>query len=323
MHRSATHAEWLILLSGALLAACGGTDSTRIGDGSAEEAVGGLMPQPSAAPASPAPSRDAAATPDVAVTPAPSADGPPSSNTAPSDTAPSIEPPGTAQPSAPAGPRFLLHSAVDGETDRLNYFTPVESLSEPSVVALDASLELSGRARLYAEPGVGYFAIGEAEGVSLRRYELVDGKFVPGDALSLQAYGVTSLGAQAVLFVSPTRAYYKDSGQGLIIAWNPRDMLIERVIELPASLTREGYVMGVSDWARRDGEAFFAVGWSTPEYDRVLPGTTLVRLDLASGEITLADDLRCRGLQTAANLDGTVYFFSDVINGFGDAVYPG
>lgn len=73
----------------------------------------------------------------------------------------------------------------------------MRSLSEPTTVAYAGSLELPGRARLHAQPGVGYFAIGDAEGVSLTRYELVDGRFVPGASLSLQSYGVSSLGAQA------------------------------------------------------------------------------------------------------------------------------
>jgi len=277
----------LLACPGVALVACGGEDATQVG-ASAAGGVEALEP-------SPAP-----------------------------ETAPSAEPaePATNAAAAPGGPSFVLHSAVEGESGRLNYFTPVDSLAAATVVSYEGSLELPGRARLYAAPGVGHFAIGDAEGVSLQRYELVEGRFVPGAELSLQAYGVTSLGAQAVLFASPTLAYYKDAGQGLIIAWNPRDMLIDEVIELPPSLIREGYVLGVSSWVRRDDEAFFAVSWSTPEYDRVLPGTALVRLDLATNEIEVAEDPRCRGIDTTANIDGSLYFFSDVINGFGHAVYP-
>src|SRR5688572_12831947 len=239
---------------------------------------------------------------------------------------PGAEPP-AASDAPPASeddePQFLLHSAVQGDDGgRLNYFTPVSSLATVATVSYDGSLELPGRARLYAAPGVGHFAIGDAEGVSLQRYELIDGRFVPGAELSLQAFGVTSLGAQAVLFASPTRAYYKDAGQGLIIAWNPRDMLIDEVIELPPSLIREGYVLGLSNWVQRDAEAFFAVSWSTPEYDRVLPGTALVRLDLTTNAIDVTLEPRCRGIETTAHVDGSLYFFSDVINGFGHAVYP-
>ena len=150
----------LLSLSATASLACGGEDATRV---AVEDDVGALEPSPAPEPA------------------------------------PSELP---AEPGAPgaAGPSFVLHSAVEGESGRLNYFTPVDSLSTPALVSYDGSLELPGRARLYAAPGVGHFAIGDAEGVSLQRYELVDGRFVPGAELSLQAYGVTSLGAQAGLF---------------------------------------------------------------------------------------------------------------------------
>lgn len=284
-HRSFTFSPLVCALSYACAATlgCSGDDSTRLDGAPAEEQVGALNPD-SILPGS-------ELTPDTSPPPA-------------------------------GGPGFLLHSAVEGESGRLNYFTPVGALSSTAAVAYDGSLELPGRARLYAEPGVGYFAIGDAEDVTLQRYELQQGRFVAGASLSLQAYGVSSLGAQAVLFASPTRAYYKDAGQGVLIQWNPRDMVIDGAIELPPSLARDGHVMGVSDWVRRGSEAFFAVSWSTPEYDRVLPGTTLVRLDLITNELTLLEDQRCRGLQTAVDVGGTLYFFSDVINGFGHAVYP-
>lgn len=290
-HRRSTQDVFasLTLFAAAAAAACGGEDATSVEIATPATQIDELAPEP--------------------VAPAPSGGAEPNE-------------PG-AVPPAGTSPGFLLHSAVEGESGRLNYFTPVDSIAAAELVSYDRSLELPGRARLYAEPGVGYFAIGDAEGVTLQRYELVDGRFVPGAALSLQAYGVSSLGAQAVLFASPTRAYYKDAGQGSIIVWNPSDMRIEQVLDLPPSVVRDGYVMGVSNWVRRAGEAYFAVGWSTPEYDRVLPGVALVRLDLDTNQLTLVEDQRCRGLDATANVDGTLYFFSDVINGFGHAVYPG
>lgn len=288
-----------------LLSACGGEDATAV-----RQSIDPLEPGPAGSEQGPG------AEP-------PTTNEPPATGPAPSEPPASDPPAGDPSPGNGEPSLYLLHSAVQGDDgNRLNYFTPVSSLSAVSTVSYAESLELPGRARLYAAPGVGYFAIGNAEGVSLTRYELARGRFVPGQSLSLQAYGVSSLGAQAVLFASPTLAYYKDDGQGLIIAWNPSSMTIEDVIELPASLTRDGYVMGLSDWASRDGEAFFAVSWSTPEFDRVAPGTSLVRLDLATRELRVTHDVRCRGLQTAANVDGALYFFSDVINGFGHAVYP-
>lgn len=220
------------------------------------------------------------------------------------------------------GPAYLVHSAVQTTQGRTNYFTVVSSILEQRELDYSTSLEVPGRARLYAEPGVGFFAIGGGEDVAITRYELAeDGTFVPGERMSLQAHGVTSMGPQAVLFVSPTKAYYKDDGQGQIIVWNPTSMTIDRSIPLPSELYLAERLTTLSQWASRGTEAYFAVGWTTEVYDRVYPGAVLVRIDTATDELTVTQDDRCRGLFKTAAHAGTLYFFSNVINGFGYAVH--
>lgn len=223
---------------------------------------------------------------------------------------------------ASMAPQFVIHSAVQTGDGRTNYFTVVDSLAAPQALDYANSLEVPGRARLYAEPGVGFFAIGDGEDVSVTRYELGDdGSFVAGDRLSFQAQGVRAMSPQAVLFLSATKAYYKDDDQAQIIVWNPAEMVVESVIELPADLIRADRVTDLSSWASRPGEAYFAVSWTTEEFDRVDPGTALVRIDTATDAITVEHDDRCRGLNKTAVSGDALYFFSDVINGFGYAVY--
>lgn len=223
-----------------------------------------------------------------------------------------------------ADPLYLVHSAIQNTEGRTNYFTVVDGLDQARKLEYSKSIEIPGRARLYAAPGIGFFAIGDGEDVSITRFELgADGALVAGAKLSLQAYGVTAMGAQAVHFVSATKAYYKDDGQAQVIVWNPTEMTIDKAIPLPADLVKTGYLSGVSQWATRDGEAYFAVSHYTKEYDRVLPGTTLVRFDTTNDTMTVTPDTRCRGLGKTARVGDTLYFFSDVINGLGHAVYPG
>jgi len=222
-----------------------------------------------------------------------------------------------------ASPLYLVHSSIQNSEGRTNYFTVVDSLDAARKLDYKQSLEVPGRARLYAAQGIGFFAIGDGGDVTITRYELSsDGRLVPGRKLSLQAQGVTAMGPQAVLFVSATKAYYKDDGQAQVIVWNPSEMTIEKTIELPATLLKTGYLTSVSQWAARDGEAYFAVGHVTKEYDRVLPGTNLVRFDTTTDTMTVTPDPRCRGLGKTARVGDDLYFFSDVINGFGHAVYP-
>ncbi|MCP3097920.1 MxcI [Myxococcus sp. K15C18031901] len=229
-------------------------------------------------------------------------------------------PPGGGPDGNGEGELFMVHSAVETNGSRMNYFTLVDSLGEARTLDYAKSLELPGRPRLYAAQGVGFFAIGSGESPTITRYEVKDGALVAGASVSFQAQGVRSLGAQAVLFVSATKAYYKDTAQAQIIVWNPQEMVIEKTLPLPAELVKQGYVTGMSQWASRDGEAFFSVGWSSTTYDAVLPGTVLVRIDTATDALTWTQDDRCRDLTKTLRQGDTLYFFSGVINGLGYAV---
>ena len=219
------------------------------------------------------------------------------------------------------GPVYLVHSAVEGTDGRSNYFTLTTRL-DGGTLDYGTSIPLMGRPRLYAQEGLGFFAIANAETKEITKYELGDdGCFVKGPSINLAARGVTAMGAQAVYFASATRAYYKDPGEAQIIVWNPTEMIVEDTIALPASVVRDGWLTSFGDWVARDGEAFFTVSWTSPTYDRVAPGTALVRIDTATNEVTVTEDLRCRGIETAGNIDGTLYFFSGVISPFGYQIY--
>ncbi|MBZ4335265.1 MxcI [Corallococcus sp. AS-1-12] len=218
------------------------------------------------------------------------------------------------------GELYLVHSAVETNGSRTNYFTLVDSLEGTRTLDYAKSLELPGRPRLYAAKGVGFFAIGAGEAPTITRYEVRDGTLVAGQSLSFQNLGVKRMGAQAVHFVSETKAYYKDDAQGLVIVWNPAEMAIEKTLRLPAEFIRQGYVTALSQWMGRDGEAFFALGWSTSTYDGSLPGSVLVRVDTATDELTWTRDERCRDLQKVGRQGDSLYFFSGVVNGLGYAV---
>jgi hypothetical protein len=227
---------------------------------------------------------------------------------------------GTEEPTAVNG-NYLVHSAVQGTDERANYFTLVNELAD-GTVDYGSSIELMGRPRLYAKEGLGFFAIANAEDLSITRYEIGEEGFVEGPSISLQPAGVRSMGAQAVHFVSARKAYYKDTDEAQIIVWNPTEMVVDEIIPLPETFLREGWYTGFGDWVERDGEAYFTVSWTNQTYDRVAEGAALVRIDTETDEVTVTEDARCRGMETAGNVDGTLYFFSGVINGFGHNVYP-
>jgi hypothetical protein len=196
-------------------------------------------------------------------------------------------------------------------------------LAEPVQLDYGQALVLKQRPRLYAQPDLGFFAIADAEKMTITRYTLdANDKMVAGGSFSLQQLGIKSLGAQAVYFVSATKAYYKSADEGLIVVFNPTEMTVTRTIDLPRDVLKDGTTTSISQWAAADGQAYFVLGWTSKLYDRVLPGVKLVRIDTATDEVTITDDTRCRGMYKTADVDGALYFFSDVINAFGHAVYP-
>ena len=218
---------------------------------------------------------------------------------------------------------YLVHSATQNtDGKRTNFFTPVSSLTDEQTLRYDSSLTLEGRSRLYAQPDIGFFALGAGEELTITRYTLTEENgFEAGSSLSLQPFGVTSMDAQAAYFVSKNKAYYKDGGQAQIVVWNPEEMAVEKTIALPGDVLKEGYEVSFSQWAARGDELYFAIGWTTEEYNRVLNGVKLVHIDTVTDEISVTDDSRCRGLNYTARVDDVLYFFSDVVNGFGHAVY--
>jgi hypothetical protein len=215
---------------------------------------------------------------------------------------------------------------VQTPTERTNYFSLVDGLGAPRKLDYSQSLALPGRARLYANRGTSFFALGGGEAPTITRYGLgADGGFVLGQALSLAQYGVKSMGAQAVLFISPTKAYFKDADQNQVIVWNPETMTITKAIAMPRELVpaSKETILGYSQWAARPGEAYFSASTYSALYDRADPGATLIRIDTDTDAVTTVSETRCRGFFKTGSLDGTLYFFSDVINGFGHAVSPG
>lgn len=217
-------------------------------------------------------------------------------------------------------PAYLIHSLVTTDAGRTNYFSLVDSVTEATHIDYAQSLELPGSPRLYTASDYGFVLIGNAEDLTLTKYQVEDGALVAGDSLSLQAYGINALDAQAVLFLSETKAYYKDRNQMQIIVLNPQAMEVEKTIKLPEEFIKEEFLNRMSEWATRDGEAYITVSWYAKNYERVEPGAVLISIDPETDTLTHTYDARCRGLVKTARHDGDLYFFSDVFNALGYTV---
>jgi hypothetical protein len=214
----------------------------------------------------------------------------------------------------PGGDAFLLGTRVWDDTQTTSYFHVVPSLEPGTTVDTTQAVEVPGSAKLYAVPGIGWFAIGAGEAPTITRYTLEDGRLVAGTAMSFQAYGVKSLWP-TLYVVSPTKAYYPDREGQQLLVWNPTTMEITGSIALPAT-ARDGYLSlyGYTPVMRGDA-LLFSVGWFDWTNDRVLAETGLVVIDTTTDTVARVDvDTRCAGItETVVTASGDAYLATSAL----------
>jgi len=220
-------------------------------------------------------------------------------------------------PELATGDAFLVGTRIWDDTTTTSYFHTLPSLAAGTVVDPARALEVSGAAKLYSIPGVGWFAIGSGEEPTITRYTLDElGNLVPGVPMSLALYGVESLW-DSLYVVSATKMYYPDRDNSQLIAINPTTMEIEGAIDLGVT-AREPYLSLYAYTPHlRDGRLMFSVGWFDWNEDRVLPETGLVVIDTQSNQLaTFTTDARCGGITTSvATVAGDAYFVSSALAG--------
>lgn len=215
-----------------------------------------------------------------------------------------------------AGPAYLVGTRVWSDTTTTSYFHVVPSLDAGTVVDPARAVEVSGAAKLFAVDEIGWFAVGGGEQPTITRYTLGDtGRLEEGDSISLQPYGVDGLW-DTLYVVSETKMYYPDREGHQLVVINPKEMLVEGVIQLPQT-ERAPYlpVYGYTPLLR-DGKLLFTVGWfDWTNNDAVLGETGLVVLDTQTDTVERFDvDSRCGGVTTGVVLDsGDTYFVTAAI----------
>ncbi|MFZ5895495.1 MAG: hypothetical protein ACOY0T_30845 [Myxococcota bacterium] len=216
------------------------------------------------------------------------------------------------------GPAYLVGTRVFNDTLTTSYFHVVSSLEETSEIDPSRALEVSGAAKLYAVPDVGWFAVGAGEDPTITRYALTDdGRLQPREKISLRPYGVQSLW-DTLYVVSPTKMYYPDRAGNQLVVINPSTMKLEGTVPLPQT-ARDGYLSlyGYTPLLRA-GQLLFSVGWFDWEStDSVLGETGLVVLDTKNDQVERFDvDARCGGITTGVVTEsGDAYFVSSALAG--------
>jgi hypothetical protein len=209
-------------------------------------------------------------------------------------------------------PVYAILSTIEGPDDRIGYFATTSSLAADVSIDVRQGIEEPGGGRLYVEPGIGSFMIGGGEEPTITRYEVrADGTLIRGAVLSFANQGVSDLGDDAVVFVSPSKAYFRDRSQVQLISFDPTRMEILDTLPL-AGLTREGFITDFGQSViRRSDAIYFPMHWYDEEEDSGPSGAALVRVVPETDEIEVTTDPRCAGLSVGLlSGSGDMYWFS-------------
>lgn len=217
-----------------------------------------------------------------------------------------------------AGPAFAIGTRIWDDTTTTSYFHVVDSLEAGTTVDLSKAIEVSGSAKLFSIGTLGWFAIGGGEAPTISRYTLdANNRLVPGETISLQSYGVSSLW-DTVYVVSPTKAYYPDRDNQQLIVWNPTEMTISGTISLTQT-NRDGFLSLFSYTPIvRGSQLLFSVGWfDWNTNDSVRGETGLVAIDTTTDQVTsFTTDNRCGGITTGFEVgNGDFYLVSSALAG--------
>ncbi|MEY2936545.1 MAG: hypothetical protein RL033_7294 [Pseudomonadota bacterium] len=212
----------------------------------------------------------------------------------------------------PSDPVYMVFSTIEAAEDRLGYFATAHSLDAAEAINVRAGIEEPGGGRLYAEPGIGTFMIGGGESPTITRYEVAeDGSLTPGDVLSFANQGVSDLADDAVVFVSPSKAYFRDRSQLQLISFDPTRMELLDAFPLQG-LERPGFITDFGNFVlQRDGDVYFPMTWYDEDEDRGPQGAALVRVQPETDTIDVTTDPRCSGLSVGLLAEsGDMYWFS-------------
>jgi hypothetical protein len=213
---------------------------------------------------------------------------------------------------------FVLGTRVWDDQTTTSYFHVVPSLDEGARVDESQALEVAGAAKLYAAFDLGWFAVGDGEAPTIKRFTLdAVGRLEEKQSIRLQGYGVKSLW-DTLYFVSETKAYYPDRDGTQLIVWDPTSMAITGSIPLPQT-AREGFLANYGYAAiERGDKLLITVGWfDWVTNDTVLGETGLLVLDTTTDEVVRFDvDTRCGGVtQPVDDAQGNTLLVSSALAG--------
>lgn len=230
-----------------------------------------------------------------------------------------------------ATPLYAVNATMFGAEGNTSYVALVESLDADQQIDYGRVLEVAGGSTIFGATGGALFALGGESAPTLTRFEIdAAGELVEGDRVSLAGLGIASTWSYGphVPFAAPDRAFLIDEASLQLVAWNPAEMTLGEATPIEG-IDEVGWSTNIGLTVPRVGDRlFYPVRYRNYESGAIDGRSSVLILDLATGETTALDDTRCGDLfHAVATPAGDVYVAGGVLGAAyrvteGDAALP-
>lgn len=213
---------------------------------------------------------------------------------APAGETPAGEAPASEAEAEPS-PLYAIMYEVYDDMGSTSYLSVLDTLDIDSV---DTSTSREyGRGRAFVQAYNGWLFVGDAESPTVTRFSVSDtGELIEPLQISFLNYGLQQgqFDSWNATFISPTKAYLMDFGQGRTIIWNPSTMQLVGAIEPPDEFFRDGLSLEGSPGSVRGNRLYRTFNWVNYDTAEYSTDFLLATYDLDTDQLlSLATEARC------------------------------
>ncbi len=224
---------------------------------------------------------------------------------------------------------YLVFNRIRTPTSRTMIASVIDDLAHGQL-DVEAGFEQSGFSRAREFQGKIYTFDGEDGSITRWRVndqlELVEDVLDDGStpaSFSMAREGVSSF-STPMAFVDAETAIYFDFffGQSQVIVWNPTEMIIEDVIQVP-EMQRDGLDPQAKDAVVVDDFVVLPISWSDFFQNQIIETTAMAIFSASDGSfIEIVEDDRCVAARDPFVRDGKVYLVGDSVRGLAPLAVP-
>ncbi|MEM6736641.1 MAG: hypothetical protein AAF620_11285 [Bacteroidota bacterium] len=220
-------------------------------------------------------------------------------------------------PSSNSEANFAVYSWTSTPSGNVAFVNIAPSLATELNFDADNSLEFEGSFDLFGPDGEGYFIA--STGAVLTRYDVAeDGTITQGGSFDLSNTGIAFVSHWNSEFVSPTKAYYLDFNNPIIVEYNPMDMTVTEVINHPASFNIEGYSYSTPFATTIDGDIYTSIDYFSEDFNDRPDGVHIMKIETSTNTLSMISDPRHFVDRQSIHKgpDGFVYIASELDHAF-------